>query len=66
MVRVGSDLKDRLVPTLLPWAGTSSTKAGCSKSRPVWPCTLPGRGHPQLLWATSSSVSLPSWWRISS
>jgi len=31
MVRSGRDLKDHLVPTPLPWAGTSSTRSGCSK-----------------------------------
>jgi len=29
MVRVGGDLKDHLVPTPLPWAGTPSTRQGC-------------------------------------
>ena len=29
MVWVGRDLKDHLVPTPLPWAGTSSTSPGC-------------------------------------
>ena len=31
MVRVGRDLKDHLVPTALPWTGTSSTRPGCSE-----------------------------------
>jgi len=66
MARVERDLKDHLVPTLLPWAGTSSTRPGCSQLHSTWPWTLPGRGYPQLLWATCSSVSPPSWWRISS
>ena len=57
MVWVGKDLTDHLVPTLLPWAGTPSTRPHCSKSHPLWPWTLPGRGHPQVLWATSSSAS---------
>ena len=66
MVWVGRDLKHHLVPTPLPWAGTLSTRPGCSELHPTWPWTLPGRGHPQLLWATCSSISPPSWWRISS
>jgi len=66
MVWVGRDLKDCLVPTPLPWAGTSSTRPRCSKHHPTWPWALPGRGHPQLLSATCSSASPPSWWRTSS
>ena len=31
MVRVGRDLKDHLVPTPLPWAGTSSTRIATRK-----------------------------------
>jgi len=31
MVWVGRDLKDHLVPTPPPWAGTPSTRPGCSK-----------------------------------
>ena len=49
-----------------PWAGTSSTRPGCSELHPAWSWTLPGRGYPQLLWATWDSVSPRSWWRISS
>jgi len=48
MVWVGRDLKDHLIPTPLPWAGTSSTRPGCPKPHPAWPWTLPGRGQPQL------------------
>ena len=44
-----------------PWAGTASTSPGCSQSRPTWPWALPGRGKPQLLWATWARVSPPSW-----
>ena len=58
--RVRRDRKDHLVPTPLPWAGTPSTRPGCSKPHPAWPWTLPGRGHPQLLWTTCSSASAPS------
>ena len=58
--------KDHLVPTPLPWARTPSTRPGCSKPRLTWPSTLAVRGHPQLLWATCSSASPASWWRISS
>jgi len=32
MVWVGRDLKDHLIPTPLAWAGTSSTRPGCSGS----------------------------------
>ena len=60
MVWVGRDLKDHLVPTPLPWTGTPSTRPGCPKPHPTWPWTLPGRGRPQLLWATCSSASPPS------
>jgi len=52
MVWVERDLKDQHVPTPLPWAGTPSTRPGCSKPHPTWPGTLPGRRHPQLLWQT--------------
>jgi len=41
MVWDGKDLIDHLVPTPLPWAGTPSTRPGCSKPRPSWPWTLP-------------------------
>jgi len=54
---VGRDLKYHCVPTPLSWAGTSSTRRGCSKPRATWPWTLPVRGHPQLLWATCSTAS---------
>jgi len=57
MVRVGRDLKDHLVPTPLPWTGTSSTSPRCSELHPTWPWALPGRGHPQLLWTMWSRVS---------
>ena len=38
--------KDHLVRPPLPWAGTSFTRSGCSKTWPTWPWTLPGMGHP--------------------
>jgi len=60
MVWIGRDLKDHLVPTLLPWAGTPSTRPGCSDLHPTWPWTLPGRGQPKLLWAACASASPPS------
>jgi len=31
MVWVGMDIKDYVVPTPLPWAGTPSSRPGCSK-----------------------------------
>ena len=64
MVWVGKDLIDHLSPTPLPWAGTPSIRPGCSKPHPTWPWTLPGRGQPQFLWATSARASPLSWWRI--
>jgi len=48
VVWVGRDLKDHLVPTLLPGAGTPSTRPSCSRPHPAWPWTLPWRGQPQL------------------
>ena len=60
MVWVGRHLRDRPVPTPLPWAGTPSTRPGFSKTKPTWPWALLGRGHPQLLWETFSSASPPS------
>jgi len=54
MVWVG---RDYLVPAPLPWAGTPSTRPGCSKPCPTWPWTLPWRGQSQLLWATCASAS---------
>jgi len=57
MVSVGRDLIYYLISTALQ---TPSTTTGCSKPHPTWPWTLPGRGHPELLWATSSSASPPS------
>jgi len=60
MIWVRSDLKDHLVQPPLPSTGKPSTTPGCSKPCPTWPWTLPGRGHPQLLWATCSCASQPS------
>ena len=42
MVWVGRDLKGHLVPIPLPWAGTPSTRPGCSKPHPASPGILPG------------------------
>jgi len=42
MVWVGRDLKYHLAPTPLPWAGTSSTRQGCSKSLLVHASLLAG------------------------
>ena len=60
----GRGLIDHLVPPPLPWAGTPSTRPGCSKPRPTWAWTFPGRGHPQLLWATYARASPSSWWIV--
>lgn len=54
---VGRDLRDQLVPTPPPWAGTRSTKPACSKPHSTWPWTLTEMEHPQLLWAACSSAS---------
>ena len=35
-VWVGRDLKDHIVPTPLPRAGTPSTRPGCSNTHPTW------------------------------
>ena len=50
MVWVGRDLTDELVPSPLPWAGTLSTRARCSKPRPTWPWShLKHNGSPPKL-----------------
>uniref|UniRef100_A0A8C5T175 Cordon-bleu WH2 repeat protein n=1 Tax=Malurus cyaneus samueli TaxID=2593467 RepID=A0A8C5T175_9PASS len=46
-------LQHYLVPTPLPWAGTSPVRPGCSKSHPTM-------GHPQFLWAESCSLGICS------
>jgi len=55
----GRDLYRSSSPTLLQWAGTSSTRPGCSEPCPTWPWMFPGMGHLPPLWATRSSVSPP-------
>jgi len=60
MVCVGRDFIDHQVPTFLPWARTPSTRPSCSNPHPTWPWTIPGKGYPQLLWATCASPSPPS------
>ena len=57
MVSFGRNLKDHLVPTPLPWAGTLSTIPGCSKPCPSCPWTLPGIGQPQVLWTICARAS---------
>ena len=42
---------------LLPWAGTSPTRSGCSEPRPTWPGMVPGMGHLPPRWATWASRS---------
>lgn len=34
---VGGDLEDHLVPTPLPWAGTTPTSLGCPGPHPACP-----------------------------
>lgn len=46
--------------TLLPWTGTPSHRPHYTGPYPAWPCTFPEMEHPQLLWTTCSSASLPS------
>jgi len=41
MVWVGRDLWRSSSSNALPWAGTSFTQSGCSKTHPSWPWTLP-------------------------
>jgi len=65
MVCVERDVINHVIPIPLPRGGTPSTRPGCSKPRPAWPWTFPGRGHPQVPWATCSSALPPSQWRIS-
>lgn len=36
----------------LPWPGTTSTRPGCAGPHPIWPWTLPGKRHLQLLLET--------------
>lgn len=36
MVWVDRELKDHLIPTHLPWAGTATIKPGCSEPHPIW------------------------------
>ena len=51
MAWVGRDLKDHLVPNLLPHTGLPTTKSGasavCPGPHPTWPWTAPVMGHPQ-------------------
>jgi len=60
MVWVGSDLIDHVVLENLPWAGTPSTRPGCSKSYPAWSSALSAMGNSQFLRETCSIASLPS------
>ena len=62
MVWIGLEgtFKDHLVQQPPCHGQTPSTRPACSKPHPAWPWTLPGRGHPQLLWASCASASPPS------
>lgn len=53
------DLKDYLSTAPRLWARTPSTTPVWSGLPTAWYWTLPGMGHPQLLWATCSSASPP-------
>lgn len=47
-----------LVPIPLSWSGTPFTTPSFSKPHPTWRWTFPGIGHPKLLRATCSRISL--------
>jgi len=57
---VGRNLRDRLVPTPLPWAGLPTTKSGnrsgCPEPHPAWPWRPPRMEQLQPLWADSTST----------
>ena len=40
--------------------GSPTSRPGCPEPHPAWPWMSPGMEHPQLPWATCSSVSPPS------
>ena len=48
MVWAGRDLKDNLVLIPPSWAGTSSTRPGCSKPHPTRPWTFPEKYNPKM------------------
>lgn len=48
-----------LEQTLKDPTSSSSARSVCSKPHPIWPLTLPGMCHPQLLWEACSIVSFP-------
>lgn len=50
-------LKNATLLHPLHWAGTGSTRAGCSKPNLTWPLTLPGMGKAKLFWAAIVSAS---------
>lgn len=54
MACVGRDIRAHPVPMPLPQAGTPCPRPGCSDHHPTRPWTLPGVGHPQILWTTCS------------
>lgn len=62
-VWVRRDLKHHLATTQCR-GDRGTLHLGCSDPHLTLPWTFPGIGHPQLLWATCSSVSPSSLWRI--
>lgn len=44
------------------WTGTPCTRPGCSGLHLSWPWTLPGIGHPQLLWTSLNTVRCEAVW----
>lgn len=59
MVCTGKNLKDNLVPNLVPWTGMPFTRPGYSDPHPTWPWTFPGMGQSWPLWATCASFHHP-------
>lgn len=43
-VWLGRDIKSTIIPISQPWAGTSSSRTGCSKPHPTLPWTFQGQG----------------------
>jgi len=66
------DLIDHLVPTPLPWAGTPSSRRGCSKPHSTWPQSLSAflfqavTWHREIAvweWGTTGKIGYLSLWK---